>query len=187
MEVISHLHPLLGLEGLESLVWKLAKYHGYKPDQNAIVFQTENDYHRISSQVHYNNLHLETRVECPSTGSYHRVSELPGYPFALAIGWPPYHTYFHSDYPHSAQLPVVVTFIYHTMQLLTVGGLMIILSTRNETGWPTGELNKIAEKIDEYALPPIYGRPVEHALMVFRRKATDAVRYEPDSTKAKKS
>jgi hypothetical protein len=115
------------------------------------------------------------------------VSQLPGYPFALAMGWPPYHVYFHPDYPHSDQLPVLVTFIYHTLQLLRVGGLLIILTTRNEENWPTKELNKIAEKIDEYNLPPAFGQSVEHALMVFRRKATDAVRYELDSIKTKKS
>ncbi|MGK7390271.1 MAG: hypothetical protein ACNS60_07965 [Candidatus Cyclobacteriaceae bacterium M2_1C_046] len=178
MEIFKHLHPAMGTEELNDLVWKLAKHHGYKSDQNTIVFQSENDYHRISTQVHYKNLHLETLFDWPSTDPYHKVSQLSGYPFALAIGWPPYHTYFHQDYPHAAQLPVVVTFIYHALQLLTVGGLLIILSTRNEESWPAEELNKIAEKIDEYVLPPVFGQSVEHALIVYRRKATDSVRYE---------
>ncbi|MBL0767089.1 hypothetical protein [Marivirga atlantica] len=172
------MHPVMSTEELNDLVWKLAKHHGYKSDQNAIVFQAENKYHRISSQVHYKNLHLETLFEWPSTDSYHKVSHLPGYPFALAIGWPPYHNYFYPDYPHAAPLPMVVTFIHHTLQLLTVGGLLFVLATQNEAGWPTQELNKIAEKIDEYVLPPVFGQSEEHALMVFRRRATDAVRYE---------
>lgn len=187
MEALKHLHPLVGLEELDDLAWKLAKHHGYKPGQNAIVFQSGNDFHRVSSQIHYKNLHLETLFDWPVSGSYDKVSQLPGYPFALAIGWPPYQTYFHPDYPHTAQLPVIVTFIYHTLQLLRVDGLLIILAARSEENWPTRELNKIVEKIDEFVLPPGFGQVIEQALMVFRRKATDAVRYEPNPIKTKKS
>jgi hypothetical protein len=187
MEVIKHLHPLMSLEKLDGILWKLANYHGYKLDENAILFKANNDIHRVGSYIHYKHLYLESLFDWPSTDSYSQVSKLPGYPFTLAMGWPPYHVYFHPDYPHPEQLPVVVTFIYHTLQLLSVGGLLIILTTRNQADWPTGELNKIAEKIDEYILPPAFGQSMEHALMVFRRKATDAVRYEFDSTKVKKS
>jgi hypothetical protein len=178
MEILKHLHPVVGTQELNDLVWKLAKHHGHKSDQNAIVFQTENDYHRISSQVHYKNLHLETLFDWPSTDSYCKVSQLPGYPYALVIVWPPYRAYFHPEYPHPHTLPVEITFIYHTLQLLAVGGLLIILASLDQKNWPMAELDKIAEKIDEFVLPPVFGQSVEHALMVYRRKATDAVRYE---------
>ncbi|PTB88903.1 hypothetical protein C9994_17605 [Marivirga lumbricoides] len=91
---------------------------------------------------------------------------------------PPYRAYFHPEYPHPHALPVEITFIYHTLQLLAVGGLLIILASLDQKNWPMTELDKMAEKIDEYVLPPVFGQSVEQALMVFRRKATDAVRYE---------
>ncbi|MTI21128.1 hypothetical protein E1176_08860 [Fulvivirga sp. RKSG066] len=187
MNEVKHLHPLFGTQELEDLVWRLARHHGYSPGQNAIVFQANNDLPIIGSQVSYHNLHLEMLFDWQSVDSYREVSQLPGYPFALAIGWPPYQFYFHPNYPYSDHLPVVVTFIYHTLQLLSVGGLLVILTTNTQKDWPTGELNKIAEKIDEFILPPVFGRSAEHALIVFRRKATDSVRYEPGLTKTKKS
>ncbi|GAA0893640.1 hypothetical protein GCM10009122_33190 [Fulvivirga kasyanovii] len=187
MNEVKHLHPLFGTQELEDLAWRLARHHGYSLSQNAIVFQAKNDLPLIGSQVNYSNINLEMLFDWPSTDVYRKVSHLPGYPFTLAIGWPPYHAYFHPNYPHSDQLSVVVTFIYHTLQLLSVGGLLVILTTNTQKDWPTGELNKIAEKIDEFILPPVFGRSAEHALMAFRRKATDAVRYEFDLTKPKKS
>jgi len=172
------LHPIVNEGALDTLAWQLAKAHGYKDGQNAILFYADNEAHLITAHITQKNLHLETLFDWQEEQSVSCVTQLPGYPFDLAIGMPPYHTYFHPDYPHSAKLPVEVTFIYHALQLLAVDGLLIILASLDQKNWPVVELDKIVQKIDEYVLSSAYGSSVEHALMVFRRKATDAVRYE---------
>lgn len=174
-----NVHPLLGKTEVDSLAWRLAQLHGYRDDQNAILFRTEEDTGRISAHVNHQHLYLHEIFDWKREESFTKqVTHLPGYPFHLAIGFPPYQAYFPTDYPHHDQLPLEVTFIYHALQLLAVGGLLIIQASPDQKNWPVAELDKIVQKIDVYVLSPAYGNPVEHALMVFRRKATDAVRYE---------
>jgi hypothetical protein len=174
------LHPLLEEKEVEKLIWKLARQHGYRKDQNAILFQNDGESSNNCLHINHKQLLIDDLFDWQAGEAASGVTQLPGYPFSLLIGLPQYQAYFHPDYPHSTKLSVEVTFIYHALQLLNVGGLLIILASLGEKNWPVVDLDKIAQKIDEYVLSPEFGSPVEHALMVFRRKATDAVRYEPN-------
>lgn len=165
-----NLHPLMGLEELDRLVWKLAEHHGYHPDQNAIVFREEKSLLRVDLRIHHKNLYPETLFDCKSKDFPLRVIQLPGYPFSLAIGWLHYNAYFRPDYPHPVQLPVAITFIYHVFQLLTTGGLLVILTSQNQDGWPLGEIGKIAEKIDQYVLPPVFKHRTSKSFTVYPGK-----------------
>ena len=140
-----NLHPLVNEVALDTLAWQLAKEHGYRDGQNAILFRTDHDAHYITAHINQKNLHLDTLFEWEPEQPRSEVSQLPGYPFDLAIGMPPYHAYFHPNYPHPTQLSVEVTFIYHALQLLAVGGLLIILTTLDQKNWPMAELDKIAK------------------------------------------
>ena len=172
------LHPMINTQDLNDIVYRLARHHGYREAQNRILFGAGYPSPLIYSSVRTNSIYLDTLFDWEVRQSYNSVTNLPGYPFHLAIGWPPYEAHFSPAYPHVAHMPVEITFIYHTLQLLASGGLLIMLATNAQNDWPQRELGKLARKIDEYILPPIFGQPVQHCLTVFRRKPTDAVRYE---------
>ena len=175
-----NMHPLLGQTEVDSLVWRLAQLHGYRNDQNAILFKTEEDTGSISAHVNYRQLYLSEIFDWEREQVFNKqVTHLPGYPFHLAIGFPPYGSYFPTDYPHHDRLPVTVTFIYHVLQLLAIDGLLIMFAETVCDHWPTKDLNKVALQVDEYLLSPTFGQPVQCALKVYQRKPTDAVRSEP--------
>lgn len=174
-----NVHTLLGKTEMDSLAWRLAQLHGYRDDQNAILFKTKEYGGSIFAHVNHQHLYLNEIFDWEIKESFTKqVTHLPGYPFHLAIGFPPYQAYFPTDYPHHNQLPLEVTFIYHVLQLLAIDGLLIIFAETVYDHWPTEELNKVALQVDEYLLSPTFGQPMQHALKVYQRKPTDAVRYE---------
>jgi len=174
-----NIHPLLEKTEVDSLVWQLAQLHGYRDNQNAILFKAEEGTGSISAHVNHQQLYLNEIFDWERDEVFTKqVTYLPGYPFRLAIGFSPYAAYFPADYPQPDQLSVAVTFFYHVLQLLEIDGLLIMLAETVSENWPTEELNKVALQVDEYLLSPTFGQPVQYALKVFQRKPTDAVRYE---------
>ena len=112
------------------------------------------------------------------TSSFGRVSSVDGYPFDVIISYPPYAAWFSKDYPFSEDLPVEVLFIYLVFQLLQTNGLLFIISNSDRTHWPEDQIHKIGGLIDTYPLPSAFGQPPTHEILIYRKKPTDAVRYE---------
>ena len=112
------------------------------------------------------------------TSSFGKVSSVDGYPFDVVIGYPPYTAWFSKDYPFSDDLPIEVLFIYLAFQLLQTDGLLLILSDSDRKYWPEDQIHKIGALIDTYPLPSASGQPAGNEILVYRKKPTDAVRYE---------
>ena len=112
------------------------------------------------------------------TSSFGKVSSVNGYPFDVVIGYPPYTAWFPENYPFSDNLPIEVLFIYLAFQLLQTDGLLFVISNSDRTHWPEDQIHKIGGLIDTYPLPSASGQPVDNEILIYRKKPTDAVRYE---------
>ena len=112
------------------------------------------------------------------TSSFRKVSNIAGYPFDIVIARPPYTIWFPKDYPVPETLPVEVLFIYLAFQLLQTDGLLIMTSDSDRSHWPEDQIHKIGGLVDTYPLPSAFGQPADNEILIYRKKPTDAVRYE---------
>ena len=113
--------------------------------------------------------------------SFGKVSSVAGYPFDVVIAYPPYDEWFPPDNLLPNQLPTEVMFMYFAFQLLRVGGLLVMVSDADRRLWPKDQISKIGNLIDVHPLPSVFRGLPNSDVLVYRRKPTDAVRYEESS------
>jgi len=94
-----------------------------------------------------------------------QLSWLPGYPFSLVIGNPPYGKYknkYSSYFPAPRMHQIELFFMYYGLRLLKPGGLLIYLTSSNflrngiSYNQEKDEIGKLATLIDAYRLPPVF-------------------------------
>ena len=102
------------------------------------------------------------------------------YPFSLVIGNPPYGKYknMYSSYfrkPKMAQIEMF--FMHYGLQLLRKGGLLVYLTSSNflrngiTYNSEKKELERIAEIVDAYCLPPVFkSSQVPVDIIIFKRQ-----------------
>jgi type I restriction-modification system DNA methylase subunit len=109
-----------------------------------------------------------------------KLTWLEGYPFSLVIGNPPYgkyknkySSYFNKPKMHQIEL----FFMHYGLQLLKPGGLMVYVTgsnfLRNGITYQSEklELEKIADIMDAYRLPPVFKfSKVPTDIIVLKRK-----------------
>lgn len=180
------LHPLITADEITRVIHKLIEYHHSSTRGQGSILTldytfTENK--DLLSQITFSTSlkglfitdlfgeHLEIE------SSFGKVSTVDGYPFDVIIGYPPYADWFPKTYPMNENLPVEVLFMYLAFQLLQTEGLLIALADIDRN-WPEEQIHKIGELIDTYHLPPAFGELLSQEILVYRKKPTDAVRYE---------
>lgn len=109
-----------------------------------------------------------------------KITWLEGYPFSLVIGNPPYGKYknkYSSYFTRPKMHQIELFFMYQGLQLLKPGGLMVYLTgsnfLRNGITYQSEklELEKIADILDAYRLPPVFKfSKVPTDIIVFKRK-----------------
>ena len=109
-----------------------------------------------------------------------KVTWLEPYPFSLVIGNPPYGVYkgyYSSYFRHPKMKQVDFFFMYHGLQLLKKGGLMVYLTSSNflrngiTYNSEKEEIGKLAELVDAYRLPPVFEKSkVATDILIFSRK-----------------
>ena len=109
-----------------------------------------------------------------------KLTWLEGYPFSLVIGNPPYGKYknkYSSYFTRPKMHQIELFFMYQGLQLLKPGGLMVYLTgsnfLRNGITYQSEklELEKIADILDAYRLPPVFKfSKVPTDIIVFKRK-----------------
>lgn len=109
-----------------------------------------------------------------------KITWLEGYPFSLVIGNPPYGKYknkYSSYFTRPKMHQIELFFMYQGLQLLKPGGLMVYLTgsnfLRNGISYQSEklELEKLAEIVDAYRLPPVFKfSKVPTDIIVFKRK-----------------
>lgn len=108
------------------------------------------------------------------------VTWLEDYPFSLVIGNPPYgiHRNRYSAYfktPKMAQMELF--FIYYGLKLLKPGGLLVYITSSNilrngiSYGDEKKEMEKLADLVDAYRLPPVFQTSqVPTDIIILKRK-----------------
>jgi type I restriction-modification system DNA methylase subunit len=109
-----------------------------------------------------------------------KLTWVEGYPFSLVIGNPPYGKYknkYSSYFTRPKMHQIELFFMYQGLQLLKPGGLMVYLTgsnfLRNGISYQSEklELEKIADILDAYRLPPVFKfSKVPTDIIVFKRK-----------------
>lgn len=109
-----------------------------------------------------------------------KLTWLEGYPFSLVIGNPPYGKYknkYSSYFTRPKMHQIELIFMYYGLQLLKPGGLMVYITgsnfLRNGITYQTEklELEKIADFMDAYRLPPVFKfSKVPTDIIVLKRK-----------------
>lgn len=109
-----------------------------------------------------------------------KLTWLPGYPFSLVIGNPPYGKYKnrYSSYFPSPKMPQIEQFfMYYGLQLLKPGGLLVFLTSSNflrnglTYNKAKDEIGNFATLADAYRLPPVFRfSQVPVDIIVLKRK-----------------
>lgn len=109
-----------------------------------------------------------------------KLTWLPQYPFSLVIGNPPYGIYqnkYSSYFTKPSFRQLETFFMYYGLMMLKKGGLLIYLTgsnfLRNGDTYNDSkkEIEKIAELVDAYRLPPVFkNSKVPTDIIVLRRK-----------------
>ena len=184
--MITQLHPIITHSEIQRIIRKLVQHHrpdaqgrdniltlDHLPSEGSVMPTIASSAVLKSSFI--TDLFAE-RLEI--TSSFGKVSSVDGYPFDVVIGYPPYTAWFPKDYPFSEDLPIEVLFIYLTFQVLQTDGLLFVISNSDRSHWPEDQIHKIGKLIDVYLLPAAFIQPAGNEILVYRKKPTDAVRYE---------
>ena len=109
-----------------------------------------------------------------------KLTWLEGYPFSLVIGNPPYGKYknkYSSYFTKPNMKQIELFFMYQGLQLLKPGGLLVYLTSsnfmRNGISYNDEkiELQKIADFVDAYRLPPVFkSSQVPTDIVIFKKK-----------------
>jgi type I restriction-modification system DNA methylase subunit len=108
------------------------------------------------------------------------ITWLKGYPFSLVIGNPPYGRYtnkYSSYFSKPKMQQIELFFMYYGLKLLKKDGLLVYLTSSNflRSGISYNnekiELQKVADLVDAYRLPPVFkASKVPTDILIFRRK-----------------
>ncbi len=189
------------------LMWKLAYRYGFKPsgtvlepamgngkmlqfapDQSKCYGFEINPIAKRIAQILYPEAKLyegyfETAfLEPPrySTKLKGKTTWLPGYPFSLVIGNPPYGKYknkYSSYFTKPKMHQIELFFMYQGLQLLRSGGLLVYITgsnfMRNGISYQSekSELEKLCDFVDAYRLPPVFkSSSVPTDILILKRK-----------------
>lgn len=175
-----------------SLMWELARFHGYdggtilKPsfatgrffeevsDRSLITgFEINPVSFRIAELLYpganlYPNYFETAFLEKPrftTRLSEKKLTWLPGYPFSLVIGNPPYGKYrnkYSAYFPKPNMSQLELYFMYWGLRLLKPGGLLVYITSsnilRNGISYQSEKeaMGKLANLVDAYRLPPVF-------------------------------
>lgn len=179
----AQLHPLITHDEIRRMVSQLIQLHRPDIQQQGSVLtldQSANLSPSITSSTVLKGSYItdlfgeHLKIE----PSFEKVSGVNGYPFDVIVAYPPYDNWFPESYPLPNNLPTDVLFMYLALQLLQTDGLLITVFDADRSDWPEDQIYKMCRLIDTYPLPAAFGQPTESEILVYRKKPTDAVRYE---------
>ena len=181
----TQLHPLITQAEIKRISHQLIRFH--YPEQKDCTLTLEHTLTedgkaipRITSSVVLKGSFITDLFgeSLKTTLPFRRVSDIDGYPFDVIVAYPPYSNWFPRTYPLPDKLPIEVLFMYFAFQLLQTDGLLVMISDSDRSHWPEDQIHKIGKLIDVYLLPAAFSQPAGNEILVYRKKPTDAVRYE---------
>ncbi len=189
------------------LMWKLAYRYGFKPNGTVLEpamgtgkmlafapdkskctgFEINPIAKRIAEILYpeaklYEGYFETAFLEPPrfSTKLKGKITWLPGYPYSLVIGNPPYGKYknkYSSYFTKPKMHQIELFFMYQGLQMLHSGGLLVYITgsnfLRNGISYQSEklELEKLCSFVDAYRLPPVFkSTSVPTDILFFKRK-----------------